>query len=74
MLTIHIPRPVEKRLRKLARETGRSVTYYVCEAILRHLEGVEDVYLAERVLRRIRKGEERSTPLKTVIKRRGLRR
>jgi len=59
-------------LDKLARHTGRTKTYYVREAILEHLADIEDLYLAERRLERIRSGEERTIPLKSVMKRHGL--
>jgi Predicted DNA-binding protein with an HTH domain len=57
---------------QLARRTGRAKTYYVREAILEHLEEIEDLYLAEGALERIRSGEERTIPLKQVRKRHGL--
>ena len=69
MLAIRLPAAIEKRLEKLAKRTGRTKTYYAREAILRHLEDTEDVYLAERVLDRIRKSEERTIPLEDVMKR-----
>ena len=72
MLAIRLPQTIEKRLEKLARQTGRTKTYYVREAILEHLADLEDLYLAEDRLARIRSGEERTIPLKEVLKRRGL--
>jgi RHH-type rel operon transcriptional repressor/antitoxin RelB len=74
MLAIRLPQSIEKRLEKLARRTGRTKTYYVREAILEHLEDLEDLYLAEGALERIRNGEERTIPLKDVMKRHGLQR
>ncbi|HEY1471069.1 MAG TPA: DUF6290 family protein [Candidatus Acidoferrum sp.] len=74
MLAIRLPRSIEKRLEKLARLTGRTKTYYVREAILDHLEDLEDMYLAESALERIRSGEEQTIPLKNAMKRHGLRR
>ena len=74
MLAIRLPRTIEQRLEKLARRTGRTKTFYAREAILQHLEEIEDVYLAEETLERIRSGEERTIPLKQVMKRRGLER
>jgi RHH-type transcriptional regulator, rel operon repressor / antitoxin RelB len=62
---------IEKRLEKLARRTGRTKSYYVREAILEHLE---DMYLAERALDRMRSGKEQTIPLKDVMKRHGLQR
>jgi RHH-type rel operon transcriptional repressor/antitoxin RelB len=72
MLAIRLPQSVEKRLEKLARRTGRTKTFYVREAILEHLEEIEDLYLAERALERIRSGEERTIPLKDAMKHHGL--
>jgi RHH-type rel operon transcriptional repressor/antitoxin RelB len=66
MLAIRLPESVEKRLEKLARRTGRTKTFYAREAILQHLDDLEDVYLAERVLRRIRTGRERTHTVEQV--------
>lgn len=74
MLAIRLPHSVEKRLEKLARRTGRTKTYYAREAILEHLEDLEDLYLAEGALERIRSGEEKTIPLKGALKRHGLER
>ena len=74
MLAIRLPQSIEKRLNKLAQRTGRTKTYYVREALLQHLEDLEDRYLGERALERVRRGEERTIPLKNVMKRHGLRR
>jgi RHH-type rel operon transcriptional repressor/antitoxin RelB len=72
MLAIRLPESIEKRLDRLARRTGRTKTYYAREAILRHLEDLEDVYQAENVLERIRSGKERLTPLEEAMKRHGV--
>jgi RHH-type transcriptional regulator, rel operon repressor / antitoxin RelB len=74
MLAIRLPQSIEKRLEKLARRTGRTKTFYVREAILEHLEDLEDMYLAEAALERIRSGEEQTVPLKDALKRHGLQR
>ena len=72
MLAIRLPQSIEKRLEKLARRTGRTKTFYVREAILAHLEDMEDLYLAEGALERIRGGEEHTIPLEDFMKRHGL--
>ncbi len=72
MLAIRLPTGIEKRLERLAKRTGRTKTFYAREAILRHLEELEDLYLAERILARIRKGKERTVPLADVMKRHGM--
>lgn len=46
MLAIHLPDDIEKRLEVLAKETGRSSTYYVEEAVIDHLEILEDIYFS----------------------------
>jgi RHH-type rel operon transcriptional repressor/antitoxin RelB len=72
MLAVRLPPSIEKRLEKLARRTGRTKTYYVREAILEHLADLEDLYLAEDTLERIRSGDEEAIPLNVVMKRHGL--
>jgi RHH-type transcriptional regulator, rel operon repressor / antitoxin RelB len=72
MLAIRLPQAIEKRLERLARRTGRTKSFYVRQAILQHLEDLEDMYLAERTLRRIQDGEKRTIPLEAVLKRHGV--
>ncbi|MGH9404517.1 MAG: type II toxin-antitoxin system RelB family antitoxin [Terriglobia bacterium] len=74
MLAIRLPPSIEKRLERLARRTGRTKSYYAREAILEHLGDLEDLYLAERALERIRGGEERTVSLRQAVKRHGLER
>ena len=72
MLAIRLPAEIEKRLDALAKATGRSKSFYVREAILEHLEDLEDVYLAEKRLEGLRAGRSRSYTLEEVEKRLGL--
>ena len=46
MLAIRLPEEIEARLTELAAQTGRTKTFYVREAILQHLDEMEDKYLA----------------------------
>ena len=46
MLAVRLPIEVEKRLDILAKKTGRTKTYYVREAVIDHLENLEDIYLS----------------------------
>lgn len=55
---VRIPIDTYGRLKALADKTGRTTTYYIREAIEEHLEDLEDIYLAEQTLERIRSGEE----------------
>jgi len=52
MLALRLPPAIEKRLERLAKKTGRTKSFYAREAILRHVEDLEDVHLAQRRLRR----------------------
>lgn len=52
MLAIRLDPDTEKRLDRLAKKTGRTKTFYVREAILEHLEDLEDIYLATQRLQR----------------------
>jgi RHH-type rel operon transcriptional repressor/antitoxin RelB len=72
MLAIRLPEDIEARLDNLAKRTGRSKTFYAREAILEYLEDMEDLYLAEQVVRRLDGGEERTHPLEEVEARLGL--
>ena len=66
MLAIRLPVDIENRLAALAAATGRTKTFYAREAILEHIEDMEDLYLAEQTLLRIRSGEERTYTLAEV--------
>ena len=46
MLAVRLPEELEKRLGVLAKKTGRTKTYYVREAVIGHLEELEDIYLS----------------------------
>jgi len=50
MLALRLPEDIEKRLEALARKTGRTKSFYAREAILRHLEDLEDAHLARERL------------------------
>jgi RHH-type transcriptional regulator, rel operon repressor / antitoxin RelB len=58
MLALRLPNEIETRLDALAKATGRTKTYYAREAILTHLEDLEDTYLA---LQRLEKNNRRWT-------------
>ncbi len=55
---VRLPTETYGRLKALADKTGRTTAYYIREAIEEHLEDLEDIYLAEQTLERIRRGEE----------------
>ena len=72
MLVIRLPPEIEQRLEALAQATGRTKTFYAREAILEHLDDLEDLYLAEQRLLDIRAGRSKTIPLEEVMRRHGL--
>ena len=52
MLALRLPSTIEKRLDRLAKKTGRTKSFYAREAIVRHIEDLEDYHLARRRLGR----------------------
>jgi len=56
MIAVRMPAEVEARLETLAKKTGRTKTYYVREAVIEHLDDLEDLYLAEEELHAIKAG------------------
>ncbi len=72
MLAIRLPEAIEKRLDRLAKRTGRTKTYYAREAILKHLEDLEDIHDAEKVLENLRTGRSHTVPLEVAMKRAGI--
>lgn len=67
--SIRLPQKIEERLERLSVQTGRSKAFYVKEAILDHLDDIEDIYLAEKRLEGIRSGRTQTVPLQEVMKR-----
>lgn len=72
MLAIRLPPEVETRLQALAQATGRTKTYYAREAILRHIEDLEDIYLAEQRLADVRAGRTRTVSLEAMEREHGM--
>ena len=60
MLSLRLPDDIETRLERLARETGRTKSHFARAAIVEKIEDLEDMYLAEKVLDRVRDGRERA--------------
>ena len=49
---------IEQRLNQLAEQTGRAKSYYLRALIEGGLDDLEDYYLADAAMERIRKGQE----------------
>jgi RHH-type rel operon transcriptional repressor/antitoxin RelB len=72
MLAIRLPEDLEKRLEELAKRTGRTKTYYVREAIVEHIDDLEDLYLAEARLQALRRGDDLAVPIEELMQRHGV--
>ena len=72
MLTLRLPEEIETRLDKLAKATGRTKSFYAREAIVEHLGDLEDLYLAEKRLMKIRGGKTTTSSLNSVEQELGL--
>ena len=66
MLAIQLTDDVEARLTALANQTGRTKASYAQEAILMHLEDLEDYYLSAQIVDDVRKGKEKTYSSKDV--------
>lgn len=69
---VRLPDELYERLQSLANRTGRTATFYIREAVEEHVQQLEDLYLAEDVLKRRAAGEDRTIGLDELSKRLGL--
>jgi RHH-type rel operon transcriptional repressor/antitoxin RelB len=72
VLALRLPEDIETRLDKLAKATGRTKSFYAREAILEHLADLEDLYLAEKRLAKVRSGKSKTYSLSAVEQELGL--
>lgn len=70
--SVRLPPHTEARLDALARQTGRTKSFYLQEMIERGLDDMEDYYLAAEAVARVRKGEEEVLSSAAVRKQLGL--
>lgn len=59
-VSISLPDDLSERLQDLAQRTGRSKAFYMVEAIRKHLDDLEDLYIAESRLIEIRRSQQDS--------------
>jgi len=69
MLAIRLPEDIDQRLTALAKRTGRTKTFYAREAIMAHLEDLEDYYLAAEAYDEFMQSGEAARPLDEVERR-----
>lgn len=72
MLALRLPTDIEKRLEDLARKTGRSKSEHALEAIVEHLDDLEDLHLAEQRLAELKKGQASTISLAEMMKAHGV--
>jgi RHH-type rel operon transcriptional repressor/antitoxin RelB len=70
--SIRLDPAVEKRIDRLAAQTGRTKAYYLRELVVNGLDDLEDYYLAAATMERVRKGEEKVYSTQQVKKDLGL--
>jgi len=71
MLAVRLPATIEDRLDRLSKRTGRAKSFYVREALLNHLDDLEDIYIAEQRLEALRAGRSHTIPLEEVMREHG---
>ena len=71
-VSIRLDPEIEQRLDALASQTGRAKSYYLRELIEGGLDDLEDFYLADATMERIRKGQERTVSSAQARKELGL--
>ncbi len=69
---VRLPEELRNRLVALAERTDRSRSYYIRKALEIHLDELEDIYLAEITLERVRRSEEPMYSLDEVERELGL--
>lgn len=72
MLSVRVPEEVEARLARLAEQTGRSKSFYAREALIAHIDDLEDIYLGEKRLEEVRAGRDAVHPLADLAAEYGL--
>ena len=71
-VSIRLDPQIEQRLDHLAAQTGRAKSYYLRELIEGGLEELEDFYLADATMERVRRGSEKLLDAAQVRKDLGL--
>ncbi len=71
-MSLRLPADVEERLATLSSLTRRSKTFYAIEAIVEHIDDLEDAYLSAEVRARVRAGTEARIGLSALLGEYGL--
>ena len=71
-IAVRLSKEIESRLSALAKKTGRTKTYYVHEMIENGLDDIEDYYLADATMEKVRAGKMELFSTDELSKRLGL--
>jgi len=71
-VSIRLDPEIEQRLDQLVAQTGRSKSYYLRELIEGGLDNLEDFYLADAAIERVRRGSEKLLDASQLRKELGL--
>lgn len=71
-ISIRLDPKTVSRLEELAQQTGRSKSYYLRELIEGGLADMEDFYLADAAMERVRKGQDKLVDGQVMRKELGL--
>ena len=72
MLSLRLPADIENRLDRLAKATGKTKAFFARQAIVEHLEDLEDIHLADQRSLDNRAGKSRTYTLEEVERELGL--
>ncbi|PKL20966.1 MAG: CopG family transcriptional regulator [Spirochaetae bacterium HGW-Spirochaetae-4] len=71
-ISVRLPKELVDRLDNLAKQTGRTKTYYIQEALAEKISDLELVYLAQKREEDLRAGRSKTHTLEEVIGANGL--
>ncbi len=71
-MSLRLPAEIDDRLSALSTLTGRSKTFYATEAIVEHIDDLEDAHLSAEIRTRVRAGTEARIPLSSLLAEYGL--
>lgn len=66
-MSLRLPTEIDERLSALSTLTGRSKTFYAIEAIIEHIDDLEDAHLSAEIRDRVRAGTEARIPLSSLL-------
>ncbi len=71
-MSLRLPADIEERLAALSTLTGRSKTFYATQAIIDHIDDLEDANYSSEILARVRAGVEARASLNALLVEYGL--